>query len=229
MFDNELIMLDQDRLWVLPYPIRFLSETIFAHMSIIRLDDLSLLLHSPAPITPALLDWLSSVGEVKYIVMPNLAHTRYALEAKAAFANARLLGPKRLRSPKPVLDRILDDEYEMPLPGMLYHPIQGLPIIDEIAFYHQSSRTLILTDLLLLIRAKRFSLKGIVSQMLGIYDKASMSRTMKLLIRDQLSFKQSIDVIRQWPFEKIILAHEHCLVDQARHHFDQAFLWLYDF
>ena len=62
------------KIWTLDRPVWFGGVRLRARTSVVRLDDGSLLLHSPAPPTAQLTEQLRALGRVRWLVVPNCWH-----------------------------------------------------------------------------------------------------------------------------------------------------------
>ncbi len=65
--------IDSD-LWVSDAPLRFVGLEVGARMTVVRLPDDQLLLHSPVAPTPDLVRDVKELGQVTYLVAPNRFH-----------------------------------------------------------------------------------------------------------------------------------------------------------
>ena len=61
-------------LWVAESPLRFAGLEVGARMTVVRLPDSKLLIHSPIAVTDELLKEVSALGPVSYLVAPNRLH-----------------------------------------------------------------------------------------------------------------------------------------------------------
>src|SRR5512139_2579154 len=77
-------------IWVAERPQRFYGLEVGTRMTVIRLADGSLLLHSPVSLDPNLRRELDAIGRVRFAVAPNRVHHLYAGEVRAAYPEARL-------------------------------------------------------------------------------------------------------------------------------------------
>ncbi|HEX5067892.1 MAG TPA: DUF4336 domain-containing protein, partial [Myxococcota bacterium] len=81
-------------LWVADRPQSFYGLVVGTRMTVIRLDDGSLLLHSAVKLDPELRKELDALGPVRYVVAPNRVHHLYAGKVRDAYPDARLwIGP----------------------------------------------------------------------------------------------------------------------------------------
>src|SRR5437870_615324 len=78
-------------------PLPFLGMRIGTRMTVVRLPSGGLVLHSPTPLAAAR-ELVTAEGRVAHIVCPNLYHHLYAGEWAAAFPDAVVHAPKKLRN-----------------------------------------------------------------------------------------------------------------------------------
>lgn len=135
-------------------------------MTVIRLEDESLWVHSPIGLDKALKDALSKLGKVKYIVSPNYEHLKYAPQWHQEYPEAFMWGnpglsdrlpdikwtgeiPEGIRSPEYApLDDCWNFQEIVPLHvDVEANPFTGKPFFNEVIFFHKSSKTLLTTDL----------------------------------------------------------------------------------
>lgn len=114
-----------------------------ARMSVLRLADGSLMLHSPCDISPDLKQAIEALGEVRYIVAPGSYHYLHVPSAQQAFPEAQTYicpGVER-KMPDIRFDWLLGDqaptEWADELDQVL---VRGNRLIWEVAFYHRASR-----------------------------------------------------------------------------------------
>ena len=93
-----------ENVWVAEPPLRFGAIELGARMTIIRLDDSSLVLHSPISLTEPLRAELDSIGPVRYVVAPNRFHHLFAAEYAAAYPGSSLYVAPGLQEKRPDLE-----------------------------------------------------------------------------------------------------------------------------
>ena len=137
-------------IWVADRPQSFYGLVVGTRMTVIRLDDGSLLLHSPVKLDPGLRKELDALGPVRYVVAPNRVHHLYAGKVADAYPDSRLwIGPGlETKRRDLVYEAILGDEAPAPWRGQVDQVFfAGRPYENEMTFFHRASRTLILCDL----------------------------------------------------------------------------------
>ncbi len=210
-------------IWSVEQPSNFIGVPLGLRMTVIRLANRQLALHSVIPCSEETERAIQSLGEVRYLIVPNREHTRFINEWQQRYPDAQLYLP----TATPLKQQSSPQCTRLPLKHDNLHclPINGLPRLQEFAFFHPESQTLILTDL-------AFNLGGEMSlwgktflQLNGAYNRFTPSRILKSWIKDNEAFRSSIQQLTQWDFEQIIIAHGEPIVDNAKHAFRQAFQW----
>ncbi len=141
-----------DGLWIVDSgPLHGLAPL---RMTVIRLPDGGLLLHSPTRSTPALKAEIDRAGPVRAILAPNLAHWMYAPEWQRAYPAAQtwaapgLSGRDQVKKAGMRIDHELSGQVPPEWSDMLeFIPVPGALGFTEVAVFHRPSRTLILADL----------------------------------------------------------------------------------
>ncbi|MCX5739787.1 MAG: DUF4336 domain-containing protein, partial [Proteobacteria bacterium] len=92
-------------IWVADRPQRFYGLEVGTRMTVIRLVDGSLLLHSPVALDAALRRELDAIGRVRFAVAPNRVHHLYAGKVAVAYQESRLwIGPGSERKRADLVD-----------------------------------------------------------------------------------------------------------------------------
>lgn len=208
-----------DRLWHARHPIRVDPMAVDTRMTVARLGDGSLWVHSPIDPTPDLVAEIGMLGPVSHVVAPNRSHHRFFAPFLKAFPKAQGhiapgLADKRpdLAAYPPVTagNALWSDT----LDGFF---IEGIPALNETVWYHRDARTLILTDLLFCIGRHPASLAGTLAWLLGVRERLAMSRTMRLLIRDGAALARSVRPLLALDVERVVVAHDQIIdTDAAR-------------
>ena len=121
-------------------------------MTVIRLADGDLLLHSPTRLTPALRHALERIGRIRHLVAPDTAHWSFMPQWQAAYPEATTWAAPGLRARGPVrrslvrLDHDLDETTPPGWDGIVLVVVPGGLGFREVALFHQPTGTLVLTD-----------------------------------------------------------------------------------
>ena len=190
---------------------KFLKKYDFStRMTVIKLSDGGLFLHSPIRFDGCLQAELGSLGDVLAIVAPNKFHHLFAGDACETYPSAKLYGALGLPVKRKDLNfaGMLGDEPRPEWRGDIeQQTIHGMPMLNEVAFFHPASRTLILADLVFNVsKAQPWGIP-VVSRLLGVGGRFGPSRLGRWLIRDKQLARDSLAKIMRWDFDRIIVAH----------------------
>lgn len=205
--------------------------TLPVRMTVVRLGDGSLVVHSPLPPEPAIRDGLRALGRVAHVVAPNFVHHLFANEFLDAFPDAAFHLAPGLAERRPelrpgkVLGALSPPEWRGVLDQALYGPVRGL---SEVVFLHRPSRTLILADLAFNLRRAETAGERWFWRAAGVWNRFAPSRTIRLtLFRDREAVRRIVRRILEWEFDRIVVAHGDLLETDAKETFRRAFAnWL---
>jgi hypothetical protein len=216
-------------LWTAERPQRFYGLEVGTRMSVIRLADGSLLLHSPVALDAELRRELDSLGRVRFAVAPNRVHHLYAGGVARAYPEARLwVGPGLERKrPDLAIAGVLGDEAPPEWRGQVDQVFfRGRPFENEVVFLHRGSRTLLLCDLAFNFGPRAHPLTRLAMRLIGSYGRFGPSRLDPLLIRDRRAARASLERILAWDFDRIAVAHGDVLETGGREALRAGYAWL---
>ncbi|HEX9830231.1 MAG TPA: DUF4336 domain-containing protein [Thermodesulfobacteriota bacterium] len=198
-----------------------------SRMTIIRLYNGGLLIHSPMPLSKTIKDAIASIGTPKFIIAPNTMHHMFVKQCHDGYPDAELYLAPELRKKRHDLffARDLADELIYPWnEDIKQHAVKGIPRLGEFVFLHSSSKTLILTDLAFYITSEKPLLTRFFFRLNGTYNKFGPSRIFKnFILKDKFQFKKSVDYILEWDFERIIISHGKIVEKDGGEVFKRAF------
>ena len=211
--------------------VSFCGVSLPHRMTIIRLRDGSLLLHSPTRCDRATKEALSRLGEVAHIVAPNGMHDLFLENYRTEFPKARLwipAGVDKYFAKIPDAEHLPESDEDVPWRRDLsYVTVQGIPRLNECAFFHPASGSLILADLLFNIERHNSAFIKMAARLGGFYRKLAMPSDIKwFLIRDKEAFRRSIQNVLSFPFANVVIGHGGNVIGGGREAFGRAFAWL---
>jgi hypothetical protein len=216
-------------LWVVERSQRFYGLEVGTRMTVIRLDDGSLLLHSPVVLDPDLRAALDAIGPVRLVVAPNRVHHLYAGQVALAYPDARLwVGPGVERKrPDLVYVAVLGDEAPAEWKGQLDQVFfRGRPYENEVVFFHRASRTLLLCDLAFNFGPRAARPTRWLMRAIGSYGRFGPSTLDPWLIRDRAAARTSLARILAWDFDRVVVAHGDVLERGGREALRRGYRWL---
>lgn len=216
-------------LWTVTCPVKILGLTMASRMSIIRLGDGTLWLHSPVRLDPRLQAALIELGPPCHLVAPNRYHHLFLPAYKRAFPESLSYAAPGLPEKRRDFDfdQILGAEAPAAWRGEIDQiAVAGIPTLNEVVFFHRASRTLILTDLAFNVGPDSpFGLR-LWARLNLAYGRLQPSALVKTLFRDKAAARSSIDDILRLDFEQVIVAHGEIARHQARANLAAAYRWL---
>jgi hypothetical protein len=197
-------------LWEFNAPLRVVGMEIGHRMTVARLADGSLWVHSPAAHSPALALELAALGPVRHIVAPSVMHDTFLEGWFDAYPQARFHGARGFARFRPNLrfsDTLGDSPDAAWADRIDQHVLRGLPRLNEVAFLHRPTRTLILTDLAFNLGPDVSWLSRVLLRLNDCYCKFGPSRLLKSAIKDRAALRRSLDHLLGWDFDAIIVSH----------------------
>ena len=211
-------------IWLLEYPVRFGGMDLFGRTTIIRLENGDLIVHDPCKIDDSTKAKIDEIGIVKYIIAPGSYHHLFVEDFQKQYPNAETFLCPGLERKRPdikfewVLGNKPDHRWEDDIDQVL---VQGTKHIWEVAFFHKSSRTLILVDLLenigddyrheagLLLR---FWWKGIFR----MWNNPKAAPEYQMGWGNREIVKISLNKILSWDATRVIIAHGENIEEHVR-------------
>jgi hypothetical protein len=187
-----------------------------------------LLVHSPIKISDRLKSEINAIGAVNYVIAPNKWHHLFVGNFKAVYPEAKFFcapGLEKKRSDFK-FDDVINKDQNYPWNNYVSHKlVEGVPIFNEVVFFHPQSKTLILTDLALHICDSPSFLTRMAFKLIGGYGKFGWAKLeKKIYIKDKQSFQKSIHSILEWDFDRVLLTHGKPVNSGGKPSFKEAYL-----
>lgn len=197
-----------ENLWIKGYPLSVLGTRHGRNVTVIRLEDGRLVIHSMAPFPAADLEGIRSLGEPAWLLESMLLHDTYAKEGHDLFPELPFLGP-------PGFSEVVGFSTEPLFPPPMEWagqieviPIRGAPKLEEHAVLHVASKTLIVADLIFNFSSDESGWNHVFHRYIAGFKRyPGMSRVFKFFIDDKEAFRASIDEILGKDFDRIIVGH----------------------
>lgn len=210
--------------------IKMLGIPFDIRMTIIKLSDSKLWVHSPVQPSESLYREVMSLGEVSHIVAPNKLHHLYVKPWSERFLTAKVwAGPELAKRNLDIyFDEMLDDfsppDWSDDIDQIIF---KGSAFLPEAIFYHKQSKTLLLTDLIQnhdpsknsWAWAKLKKLNGVLAPDGGV------PIDLRLTFLDRKALRESLDKMLSWDFQNLIMAHGICIEKDARSFVHRALQW----
>ncbi len=211
--------------------VRMLGIPFETRMTIARLANGDLWLHSPVVASADRVEAVESLGPVRHIVAPNKFHHLFVPDWTRRFPDATSWGEPALLARRPDLGiaRPLAARAPEAWSGVIDHCwFAASTVLPEFVFLHCPSRTLIVTDI---IQNHDPATDGfawrLVKRLNGILaPNGTAPRDWRLTVRDRAAARASVAEILSWEFDRIVVSHGLCVTEDARAFFERAFAWL---
>src|SRR5688572_1017279 len=200
-----------------------------ARMTVLPLGGDRLALVSPIPIDDAGAAAIARLGEVAFLIAPNLMHHLHLGDAARRYPAARVLAPRGLGAKRP--DLRVDVPLDGALPSELSQAVdvlrlEGAPRLDEFVFHHRATRSLVVTELVFNIRRPPGWLAHVLLAVSGTRGRLASSRLWRALVDDRQRFAASLERVLALPFETLVVAHGELVTENARAQLEQALRWV---
>lgn len=216
-------------LWVAHDPGHtYLGLHLGSRMTVARLPDGGLLLHSPVSLDEPLLAEIRALGTVTHIVAPSLFHHVYAGPAHAAFPDAQLHGPEALHRKRK------DLRFDHVLTGTAHPDWQGtlVPVgidgcmLGETVLVHVPSQTIISSDLTENFQTSDHWFTRLYLKAAGLEGQIGWSRLLRVVYTDHRAARASLTRLLAHDFDRIILAHGAVIETGGREALERTFHFL---
>lgn len=218
-------------LWTATTPIRF-AMTWFPHvMTVVRLANGDLLLHSPCGASNDLLHDIDNLGRVAHVVAPNWFHDLYLREYRNLYPKATFWAPAFLqRQQRSIVDAALDSGARPPWYDEMPHAsLRGLLTFDECLFFHTATRTLIVADLLM-NAAPSPSMPALTRLGYRFFGLDGSVKVFPILqwfgIRERGSVHEAASRVFKWNPDRLIVGHGTPIQEHVATELHRAFRWL---
>jgi len=203
-------------------------------MTVVRLKNGDLFLHSPIAFDTTLAGRLQSMGTIRHLVSPNQFHYAHIGEWSGVFpdavtwaspgararARARGIGVQFKRDLGALAPLDWRDEIEQTVvPGGIF---------GEIVFFHKLSKTLILADTILNLELGKLRQPWrFATWLTGMYyPNGQLFFGMRLpLLLQRRKTRAAVEKMLSWQPERIILSHGHCFETNGTMVLRRVFAW----
>jgi hypothetical protein len=193
-------------------------------MTVVRLSNGDLFLHSPIKFDGRLAEELHELGTVRHLVSPNQFHYAHIGEWAKAFPETISWASPRVRQRaqarrvdvnfKRDLDASAPEEWRGEIDQLLFPG----GYFKEFIFFHKASRTLILTDTIINLELDKISEPWrTVTKLTGMYHPCGeifFGMRLPLLFHWRKA-KAAIGKIHSWQPQRILLSHGRCFDTDA--------------
>lgn len=215
--------------WVAEALLRFVVE-MGRRMTVIRVREGELLVHSPAELTDALRRRLDDLGAVRFVVPASNVHGHLSMAGyAAAYPGAELFAAPGLAKRRKQLEFAaeLTDRPDPRWAGVLDQTIvRGHRVVDEVVFLHRPSRSLIVGDTVFNIEDGAPLTTRLWAWGPRLRKRAVPPPLFRAGVHDKVAARESIERILSWDFDRVIVGHGAIIESGGREAFRAAWSWL---
>lgn len=206
-------------IWVAEQPLTFCHLEFGCRMTVIRLSDNKLFIHSPVSMDNQLKKEVDALGSVSYLIAPNKLHHLYMAQWQQEYPLALTFAPPGLLEKRKDINwyaELTDGAHDGWREEVSQVIIRGSCYMEEVVFCHHASRTLIVADLVENFGCDDHWRTKLVAKIAGMYGKPTLPPDWRLTFCHKDEFRGSIDKLLSHDWDRVILAHGKLLQEDAR-------------
>ncbi len=205
-------------IWIVDGPpvSAFGPVTLPTRMIVVKLGDGSIWINSPVEPSLQLIDEVRAIGPVRFLVAPTPLHTWRLESWHTLFPDAQLWVP-------PMLTDLAPAQWAEDIEQLVF---QGNVFLDEVEFFHKSSRTVMITDFIQNYPAVNGDTWGnLVKAIAGVLN-GGVPRDIRWSFTKRIKGRDSRAKLLAWDFDKVIVAHGASVERGGKPFVEAAFRWL---
>jgi hypothetical protein len=216
-----------DDIWVEPRLAKFWGVETGTRMTLVRLSDGGLFVHSPVALDARTKTEVDALGPVRAVVSPSIFHHLHVGDWLAAYPDAVYAACPGLEWKRPDLafTSVLGDQPHPAWSGDLEQVYFSARRENEVVFFHTRTRTLICCDALLNLRDHGPLETRLAAKIMG-NSAPGIGYLERFMIRDRKLARRQVDRILKWDIDKIVLAHGALIERDGREVVRHAYDWL---
>ena len=208
---------------LISFPWRALGIDFKRNVTLLRLGDGRLIIHSSAPFTEQDVANIRHFGQPAWMVDATLMHDTFAKDGHYAFPDLPYLAPEGFAEASGVSVGSLCPPPSEWAGELDVFKLEGVRM-NEHAFYHRRSGTLIVADLFFSFPKDvqgwpRFFVRHFM-RLPGLFGISVLFR--RFVIRDKEAFKRSLKALLALDFERLVVAHSEPIEKDAKRVVEQA-------
>jgi len=211
-----------DDVVVMSFPWHVFRIDFARNVTLLRLRDGRVVIHSSAPFTNEDIAAIREFGEPAWLVDATLLHDTFAREGRAAFPDLPYLAPDGFTKASGIPTEPLGSP-----PSDWEDQIDVLKLdgtrMNEHALFHRRSATLVVGDVFFSFPTETHGwARFFVRHIMRLPRLFGISVLFRMTIRDREAFKRSMKALLQWDFDHLVVAHREPLDKDAKPTVEQA-------
>ncbi|WP_460273997.1 DUF4336 domain-containing protein [Celeribacter sp. ULVN23_4] len=222
-------------IWIADGPsVPFYGINFPTRMTVIRVAG-KLWVHSPIAIDEGLLAEMADLGPIGWLIAPNPIHYVSLNIWAQRFPEAQVLAAPGVKAraakfgipvpPHEVLTDVAPTGYASDIRQRV---VKGHRFLHEVVFFHDSSKTLILTDLIENFESQKVGkVKAFLMRLAGILDSDGKAPIdMRNTFKSKREARKVIRAVISWQPDRVILSHGRWYDKNGTEELKRAFRWL---
>jgi hypothetical protein len=215
-------------------PMNAVGLNLPVRMTIFRLNNSDLLLHSPTPFSAEVAKAVDALGRVRHLVAPNIAHWTFLTDWQRAYPDATTWAAPGLRDRAQVrassvrIDAELGDIAPAEWADTLDQGVVAAGAgFNEVWFFHRQTRTLVLVDLIENLEPDKLAPISRLVMQASAATRGTTARYLRLPVR--LGGPEAEKAIRAMVAlepDQVIFAHGRTFESDGAAKLKRAFAWL---
>jgi len=214
-------------IWTDTREAKFFGVECGSRMTIVRLRDGGLFVHSPVGLDASTRREIDALGEVRAVVAPSVFHHLHVAAWIEAYPSAIFAACPGLEWKRPDLafSCVLGDTphpiWERDLAQVYFSSRRE----NEIVFFHAATRTMICADALLNLSVHENRTTRIVARLM-MNTAPGFGYMERVMIRNRALARRQVDRILEWDIDRIALSHGGMVERDGRETVRRAYAWL---
>ncbi len=198
-----------------------------SRMTVVRMSDGGLFVHSPVGLDDACRREIDALGPVRAVVAPSLFHHLYVGEWMRAYPDAVYGACPGLEWKRPDLafTHVIADEPHRAWERDLEQVYFSARRENEVVFFHRASRTMICCDALLNLSKHDHLSTRVVAQLMR-NTAPGLGWMERFMVRDRAVARRQVERILAWDIDGIVLSHGDPVRSDGREIVRRAYAWL---
>jgi hypothetical protein len=212
--------------------VQFLGLPFSTRMTVVRLSNGELWVHSPIKLSEAIIEQIGNLGQVKYLIAPNHLHHLFLPEWISAYPSAEIYGTNEVIKKRNdlVFNGSLNNHQSWAWSSDIDQELfSGSPLMEECVFYHKGSSTLIVTDLVENFSGQDFNCwQRVIAKGVGI-----LAPNGKTPLDWRLSFmfgktdaRRHLNRLLAWDPQILVMSHGEIVKENTNKFLARSFEWL---
>ncbi|MGR5063745.1 DUF4336 domain-containing protein [Photobacterium sp. DNB22_13_2] len=214
-----------ENIWVHEDSMKMMGTKLGLRMTVVRLQDGRLWVHSPTAISSSLQQAINELGPVRFLVAANNHHSRWLQDWIEAYPEAEVYVSAGIPRKVPLsnyhilqsgMENVWQDDLE-------WLTMPSVPLFNETVFYHRRSNSLIVTDLVQNYPENpnnpgfAGAMTKYVFEPIG-FKGCCVAPPLKMgfTLKDKPAFNRFIQSVQEWDFNQIIVTHGDIIEEDAK-------------